>query len=200
MKFLHKLFKNNTDEILDSMNENDYYKKVPVTSLITLFNTEDIDYRIDDVLRKLEGNKLRQENTFRSKFVAMCNEQSIYTLALETTIPGYPDVQMISDNKLLLIETKCIAENEMSHIVMSKFKTTQPVFYKEYFAAHANNDNLFCLIRVGKKDKYIVFKINERFVDNIYKLHFDEIKEHVFDYMETVGIDVVIKWLKTFLK
>lgn len=145
---------------------------------------------------------MKIETKFRSSFVKLCNENNLYALALETTIPGFPDVQIIDNDTLLLIETKCVTENGMSHALMSKFKTSQPVFYKEYFN-RSNNDNLFGLIQVqvDKNKRFVAFKITERLVDNMYKdIIFKDISQYVDSYIESVDLHNIIKWFRTFLR
>lgn len=142
----------------------------------------------------------KDESNFRSKFVKLCNEHELYTLALETTVPGFPDIQILCNNKILLIETKSIIESELTHKVMTKFKSTQPVFYKEYLYKHnSNNDNLFCLIKLGKSN-YIVFKITEEFVNLMNCIHFSEIIKYTKNYFQTNDLNKVIEWFKVFLK
>ncbi len=141
---------------------------------------------------------MRQENTFRSTFVGKCNENGLYALALETTVPGFPDVQIIDNNAVLLIETKCVKESELSHSLMTKFKPSQPVFYKEYLS-NSNNDNLFGLIKVNRK-KYILFEFNNSLVNKMYGLHFNEIKNNTAHYLECDNLEIVIEWLKIFLR
>jgi hypothetical protein len=129
----------------------------------------------------------------------------LYALALETTIPGFPDVQIIDNDTLLLIETKCVTESEwLHHNIISKFEDTQPVFYKEHFN-RSNNDNLFGLIQVqvGKNKRFVAFKITERLVDSMYKgIIFKDISQYVDSvdsYVESVDLHNIIKWFRTFL-
>ncbi len=141
---------------------------------------------------------MKQENSFRSTFVGKCNENGLYALALETTVPGFPDVQIIDNNAVLLIETKCVKESELSHLLMTKFKPSQPVFYKEYLN-NSNNDNLFGLIKVNIK-KYILFEFNNNLVNKMYDLHFNEIKNNTAHYFECEELETIIEMLRTFLR